>query len=313
MNFLARLRREAWRGWADPADPDLEEPLLSSAFLKRVESLSLSVGRRGTTGFVGEHSSVRQAHSVEFADYRDYRPGDDMRLIDWNVYARLGQLTLRLTEAAEATTLHLLVDCSASMAFGAPTKLRTAQRVAAALGCLALARYDSVVITLLRGETAQVLPRLRAKNETGRLLSVLESLSAQGTLDLSAALHTFCAKSRRGMCVVISDLLACTSLEEHLGALRHIGMEPVVIQVLTPDEAQPRMEGALDLVDCETGSALLTDVNAALLKAYAARFAGWTADLESACLLQQAPFIRLLTDQSLEEALFAAIRGRLVQ
>ena len=129
MNWLARLRREAWRGWADTADPDLEGPLLSSAFLRRVESLSLSVGRRSTTGFVGEHSSIRKAHSVEFADYRDYRPGDDIRLIDWNVYARLGQLTLRLTEAAEATTLHLLLDCSASMAFGVPTKFRTAQRV----------------------------------------------------------------------------------------------------------------------------------------------------------------------------------------
>ncbi len=313
MNWLSRLRREAWRGWADPADPDPEEPLLSSAFLKRVESLSLSVGRRSTTGFVGEHSSVRKAHSVEFADYRDYRPGDDMRLIDWNVYARLGQLTLRLTEAAEATTLHLLIDCSASMAFGAPTKFRTAQRVAAALGCLALARYDSVVIALLRGDTAQVLPRLRAKNETGRLLSVLENLRAQGDLDLPAALRSFSSKSRRGLCVLISDLMAPISLEEHLGTLRHIGLEPVVVHVLAPDEVQPKIEGALDLVDCETGSTLLTDVNAQALKAYAARFAGWTAELESACLLKHTTLLRLLTTQPLEEALFAAIRGRLVQ
>jgi uncharacterized protein (DUF58 family) len=313
VNWLSRLRSEAWRGWADPPGPDLDEPLLSSAFLRRVESLSLSVGRRSTTGFVGEHSSVRKAHSVEFSDYRDYRPGDDMRLIDWNVYARLGQLTLRLTEAAEATTLYLLIDCSASMSFGAPSKFRTAQRVAAALGCLALSRYDSVVITPLRDDAAQVLPRLRAKNETGRLLSVLESLRPRGALDLSAALHSFCGKPRRGLCVLISDLLARTSLEEHLRAFRHIGLEPVVIQVLVPDEARPRIEGALDLVDCETGAKLLTDVNAQALRAYEARFKLWTAELEAACLVQHTLLIRLLTSQPLEEALFMAIRGRLVQ
>ena len=313
MNWLSRLRREAWRGWADTASPDTDEPLLSSAFLRRVESLSLSVGRRSTTGLVGEHSSVRQAHSVEFSDYRDYRPGDDIRLIDWNVYARLGQLTLRLTEAAEATTLHLLIDCSASMAFGAPTKFRTAQRVAAALGCLALTRYDSVVITLLRTDTAQVLPRLRAKNETGRLLSVLEGLRAEGALDLAAALHSYCSKPRRGLCVLLSDLMAVRDLEAHLGTLRHIGLEPVIVQVLAPEEAQPKVEGALDPVDCETGATLLTDVNAAALKAYATRFSDWTADLESACMVQRTPFIRLLTNQPLEETLFAAVRGRLVQ
>ncbi len=313
MNWLSRLRREAWRGWADTATPDLGGPLLSSAFLKRIEGLSLSVGRRSTTGFVGEHSSVRKAHSVEFADYRDYRPGDDIRLIDWNVYARLGQLTLRLTEAAEATTLHLLVDCSASMAFGAPTKFRTAQRIAAALGCLALARYDSVMITLLRAESAHVLPRLRAKNETGRLLTVLEDLKPQGALDLAAAIRSYCSKPRRGLCVLISDLISPSSLEGILGSLRHIGLEPAVIQVLAPEEVRPRIEGALNLVDCETGGTLLADVNAPALKAYSARFANWTAELEAASLVQHAPFVRLLTDQPLEEVLFTAVRGRLVQ
>ena len=313
MNWISRLRREAWRGWAESASPDLEEPLLSSAFLKRIEGLSLMVGRRGTTGFVGEHSSVRKAHSVEFADYRDYRPGDDIRLIDWNVYARLGQLTLRLTEAAEATTLHLLLDCSASMAFGAPSKFRTMQRIAAALGCLALARYDSVTITLLRAEEARVLPRLRAKNETGRLLSVLEDLKPRGALDFPAAVRSFCAKPHRGLCVVISDLMAPMNLEESLGSLRRIGLEPAVIQVLAPEEAQPRIEGAFDLMDCETGATLLTQINAPSLRAYAARFAGWTGELEAACLVQHAPFIRLLTNQPLEEVLFTAIRGRFVQ
>src|SRR5689334_1370201 len=176
MRWLSQARRRAKQGWTAPPGTVEEGPLLDSAFLQRLEHLSLRVGRTGTTGFTGEHASRRKAHSVEFADYRDYRPGDDFRLIDWNVYARLGELTLRLTEAAEATTLHLLLDCSSSMAWGVPSKFRTLQRLAAAFGCIALSRYDSVSIGLLRGAEAQCLPRLRGKNETGRYLSVLEGL-----------------------------------------------------------------------------------------------------------------------------------------
>jgi hypothetical protein len=171
-----------------------------------------------------------------------------------------------------------------------------------------------VVITRLHGKTAQVLPRLRAKNETARLLSVLESLEARGTLDLDAALRAYCAVPRRGLCVLISDLMPRIGIDSHLAGLRHIGLEPVVMQVLAPEETRPRLEGAVDLVDCETGSTLLTEVSAGALKAYATRLADWTAELESACLAQRTSFIRLLTNEPLEETLFAAIReGRLVQ
>src|SRR5260370_34649351 len=94
--WLSRLRRDAVRGWVDLPGTEHDGPLLDGAFLKRLEHLTLRVNRYGTTGFAGEHASPRKASSVEFADYRNYRPGDDFRLIDWNVYARLGQLTLRL-------------------------------------------------------------------------------------------------------------------------------------------------------------------------------------------------------------------------
>ena len=313
LRGLARLRRQAVQGWVDVPGTEHDGPLLDGAFLRRLEHLSLRVGRHGTTGFAGEHRSPRKAHSVEFSDYRNYRPGDDLRLIDWNVYARLGQLTLRLTEASEATTLHLLLDCSGSMAWGLPSKFRTMQRMAAALGCMALAQYDSVAIGLLRGSGAQCLPRRRGKNETGRLLQVLGDLRPHGGLDLAAAVGAYCAVPRRGVAVLVSDLLAPTGVAESVHALRRAGLEASVLQVLAREEATPHLEGPLDLVDCETGTILTTAINGEALSAYSDRFALWTAELEEACSVQRAPFIRLFTDQPIEDLLFGALRGRIVQ
>jgi len=313
MNWLARIRHDAVRGWVNPSGAEPEGPLLSAELLNRLESLSLHVGRHGTTGFAGEHPSARKAHSIEFADYRDYRPGDDFRLIDWNVYARLGQLTLRLTEAAEATTLHLLLDCSGSMAYGIPSKFRTMLRLAAALGCTALARYDSVAVGLLSGASAQALPRLRGKNETATLLSILEHLQPRGNLDLAAAVRSYCAVPRRGLGVLVSDLLVPSGTREAIVSLRKIGLEPAVLQVLAREESLPRFDGPVKLVDCETGKPLLATVNAAALRAYAERFASWTAEIETACASQHATFVRLYTDQPLEDVLTTALRGRMMQ
>lgn len=312
LAWLAKLRQVAARGWVDLPGTEHEGPLLDGPFLKRLEHLTLQVGRHGTTGFAGEHPSPRKASSVEFADYRDYRPGDDFRLIDWNVYARLGELTLRLTEATEATTLHLLLDCSGSMAWGLPSKFRLMQRVAAALGCVALARYDNVAIGLLRGDTSQTLPRLRGKNDTGHLLSVIDGLRPSGSVDLAAAVTSYCAGRRKGMAVLISDLLAPSGTAEAVSALRRSGLTPTVLQVLAREEGAPTIEGPFDLVDCESGAILTTAINGEALRAYGARFASWTAELEAACAAQRAGFIRIFTDQPIEEVLFGALRGQVV-
>jgi uncharacterized protein (DUF58 family) len=313
VSWLDRARRHAHRGWVNLPGTQYDGPLLSSAFLRRIEHLSLRVSRSGTTGFAGEHRSLRKANSIEFADYRNYRPGDDMRLIDWNVYARLGQLTLRLTEATEATTLHLLLDCSGSMAYGIPSKFRTMQRIAAALGCLALSRYDSVSTGLLFGDTAQVLPRLRGKNETGRFLAILESLKPTGAVDLPAAVRSYCSAPRRGVGVLISDLMAPNGTAEAVASLRRIGLQPTVLQVLAREECEPKLEGPLELVDCETGAIVTTAINGEALRAYTERFSAWTNDLEAACATQRATFVRLCTDQPVEDLLVAALRGKVVQ
>src|SRR5581483_4606843 len=140
--FLNSALPRQFRGAELVGPPDDPNVLLDSAFLRQVESLHFNAPRAATAGLAGEHASRRKAHSIEFADHRNYAPGDDFRLIDWNVYARLGELCLKLTEARENLSVHLLIDCSASMDWGRPNKLLYARRIAAALGALALASYD---------------------------------------------------------------------------------------------------------------------------------------------------------------------------
>ncbi len=311
--WLAKLRQGTARGWVDIPGTEHEGPLLDGPFLKRLEHLTLRVGRHGTTGFAGDHASPRKASSVEFADYRDYRPGDDFRLIDWNVYARLGELTLRLTEATEAVNLHLLLDCSGSMAWGLPSKFRVMQRLAAALGCVALARYDNVALGVLHGDKARIIPRLRGKNDTGRLLSVIDGLRPEGAVNLGAATASYCATPRKGLAILISDLLAPTGTAEAVKALRRAGVTPTVIQVLAREESEPTLEGPFDLVDCETGAVLTTAINGEALRAYGERFAAWTTELQATCASQRADFIRVFTDQPIDQVVFGDLRGKLVR
>ena len=165
-------------------DPDV---LLDGAFLRQLETLRFNAPRAATAGLAGEHASRRKAHSVEFADHRNYAPGDDFRLIDWNVYARLGELCLKLTEARENLAVHVLLDCSASMDWGRPNKLLYAKRVAAALGTLALASYDTVHLGAFSDDVLVVFPPLRGRGAVSALLAHLRGLGPGATTDLARA------------------------------------------------------------------------------------------------------------------------------
>src|SRR5919107_6118827 len=121
-------------------------PLLDPQFLAKLEQLEL-VSRKIFLGLMkGERRSKRKGQSVEFADYRNYVKGDDLRFLDWNLYARLDRLFLRLFMEEEDLHLYLLIDNSLSMDFGSPSKLRYAKQVAAALGFIGLVNMDRVVV-----------------------------------------------------------------------------------------------------------------------------------------------------------------------
>src|ERR687884_649648 len=160
------------------------QTLLDPQFLARLEQLEL-VSRKIFLGVMkGERRSKRKGQSVEFADYRNYVVGDDLRFLDWNLYARLDRLFLRLFMEEEDLHFYILLDNSLSMDFGTPSKLRYAKQVAAALGFIGLVNMDRVVIEAFNDRLTQSMPAVRGRRSLWRLMDFLQKIEPAGPSDL---------------------------------------------------------------------------------------------------------------------------------
>src|ERR1700747_1202172 len=167
------------------------EPLLAPDFLARLEQLEL-VSRKIFLGRIkGERRSKRKGQSVEFADYRNYVVGDDLRFLDWNLYARLDKLFLRLFLEEEDLHFYLLIDNSLSMGFGSPTKLHYAKQVAAALGFIGLVNLDRVVIEAFNDRLTQTMPAARGRRSLWRMLDFLQKNEPAGPSALKKDFRPF--------------------------------------------------------------------------------------------------------------------------
>src|SRR5256886_6836203 len=166
-------------------------PLLEPQFLAQLEQLELVTRKIFVGRMKGERRSKRKGQSSEFADYRNYVIGDDLRFLDWNLYARLDKLFLRLFMEEEDLHFYVLIDNSLSMDFGRPTKLHYAKQVAAALGFIGLVNLDRVVIQAFNNRLPQSLPAVRGKKSLWRVLDFLQKLAPAGTSDMKEAMRTF--------------------------------------------------------------------------------------------------------------------------
>src|SRR3954468_740720 len=216
------------------------EPLLEPKFLHRLEQLEL-VSRKIFQGRMkGDRLSKRKGQSVEFADYRNYVVGDDLRHLDWNLYGRLDKLFIRLFLEEEDLHFYILIDNSLSMSFGTPTKLRYARQVAAALGFIGLVNLDRVVVEAFNDRLVQSLPALRGRRSLGRLFDFLGKLEPAGPSDLARALRPFSLKaSGKGIVVVLSDFMDKGGYAEALRYLVARQMDVYIIQILSQEELDP--------------------------------------------------------------------------
>ncbi len=301
--------------------------LLKPAFLAQLDRLAL-VSRRVRAGQIqGERRSLKRGGSIEFADFRTYAPGDDFRQVDWNAYARLERLFLKLFVAEEDLTFHILLDASQSMAWGEPQKWLYARRLAAALGYVALVSMDRVTGAALGNELAttdeqrrtnvssssvlgpsSVFRPHRGKRQALAWFNWLAALEAGGELDPAAALHRYTARARHpGPLLLISDLLG-PGWEDGLRDLASRRFEVTVLHILSPQEVSPTFEGDLRLVDSESGAAVEITADYDLLQRYRARLAAWQEHLGGSCAAVGAHYVFVETSLPLKELVLAYLR-----
>ena len=282
------------------------------AFLRRLEQLELA-SRRLTAGRMkGERRSVRRGQSVEFADYRTYASGDDLRQLDWNAYARLEKLFLKLFVEEEDVTVHILVDASRSMDYGEPNKLDAARRAAAALGYLGLASMDRVSVAFLGDGAASGMRPIRGKARALELFSFLATPRSERMTGLASAARAYAARLRgTGPLLLISDLMD----PGYLDALRDLAgtrCQLSVLHLLAPDELDPEVPPDARLVDNETGQAIEVSGDDDLVERYRTRLAEWTAEIGAFVSRRGGAYAQIPTDIELADLLFDVLRRRRV-
>ena len=292
---------------------EVDPTVFDEAFLRQLERLLLLMRSPVRGGLKGGRRSVKRGHSVEFADYRDYSLGDDLRQLDWNVYARLEKLFVKLFVEEEDVTVTLLLDASASMATGHPDKLAFAKRAAAAIGYIGLASEDRVAVSALTGRVARRRAALRGSGRVFRLLADLSAIQpTDGPTDLVvAARHAAAQLHGRGVVVLLSDLLD-PAADRVIRELAATGSELVVLHVLSPDELDPSLEGDLRLVDTETGDRVDITADLATIDAYRARLATWKEGFADVAAKRRASYVDLSSDVNLADLMFAELRRRRV-
>lgn len=277
--------------------------LLDETFLRRLERLALRSRRSFTHGIAGEHPSIRRGASPEFADYKPYSPGDDFRRVDWNIYARMGEMFVRLSEVSIDLTVHLLVDRSHSMDWGEPNKFVYAKRAAAALGYLALAGFDRVTVAPFVGEPGRTLGPLQGRSRAAGLFQFLSSLAPDdGETDLARTLRNYVNTSRRpGYLILFSDLLSTSSMEDAFAILIERGWQIVILHILSPWEMRPTLESDVELEDAESGDRIRIRPTPETFAIYQERFDAWLAGIETYCKRYNITYVRVATDIPFED------------
>ena len=284
------------------ARPDNQTVTLDPEFLRRLARLKLET--RMILGGVmkGEKRSRKHGTSVEFADYRDYHLGDDLRYLDWNIYARLGRFFLKLFHEEEDLTVHVLIDLSASMATGEPQKALYARQLAAALSYIALTNLDRISVTTFSAELGPATQLLRGRAHLSTVVDLLNRAEAKDRTDFDKAFRAFSMRHRsRGLVFLISDFFDPIHLEGGLKRLVYGKHDILLIHVLDRGEIEPDIRGDWALTDSETGEVVEVSVSPRLIADYKRRISAYLGDLKSLARKLRLGYIVTTTDIPVED------------
>ncbi len=298
--------------------------LFDESSLRKLQQLTLVTSRVRAGALRGERRSLKRGAGLEFADFRDYVPGDDLRRVDWNVYARLDRPYVKLREEEEDLAVHLLLDASQSMDWGegAQHKFNYALQLAAGLGSIGLSAGDRISVVMLHNrhpersrEAAQSKDAinaevsLRGQQYLLHMLKFLEAQHPSGITDLEAAVRRYLVRPRRpGLVILISDLLSLNGYQSAVKLLQQRGHEVSIVHVLSPDEVDPPLAGDLRLIDIETGSAQEVSLDSGLRNAYRERVKAWRAEAQAFCRARNVRYIAVQTDRPWDEVVLYDMR-----
>ena len=295
--------------------PERVDDLIGNELMARIGQLDL-VSRKIFSGTIqGERRSKRRGQSVEFADFRQYVHGDDLRFIDWNIFGRLDRLFLKIFLEEEDLSLVVAVDASASMDWGDPSKFVFAQRLAMALGYIGLVNHNRVTLAAFGGEGGlQVLKNLRGRRKTAEMGRWLLDLKPGGADTFEESMKSLAlGRQGRGVMVVLSDFLLKGGYEKGLRYVAGRGFDLWCMQTLAPQEIDPAAHGLAGdwrLTDLEDRDETEVTASPGLIEQYRANLGAWCANLRDFAVRRSIMHMVVDTSTEVDELLLEYMRRR---
>lgn len=290
-----------------PADREL----LSPEFMTKLEQLEILSRKIFIGRLKGERRSKRKGESVEFADYRNYVVGDDLRFLDWNIYARLERLLLKLFMEEEDLNVSILLDTSKSMDWGDPHKGLYSKRVAAALAYIGLVNYDRVSLYGYNFRLAHEMRAVRGRRLVSQVVRFLENITLEGKSDLAAMARLFALRHRgKGVVILLSDFFDKGGYEAGLRYLLSRDLDLYCIQVLSPEEVDPPLVGDLRLRDVEDEDTAEITISRPLLDRYKANLKAYCGELKEYCTRRGITYLFTSTRVPFDTLVLAYLRQR---
>ena len=287
------------------------DTLLSPDFMTKLEQLSF-ISRKIFQGKLrGERLTKRRGESVEFADYRNYVVGDDLRFLDWNIFARLEKLFIKLFLQEEDLHVSVLIDTSKSMDWGRPSKALYARQIAAAVAYIGLVNYDRVSLYSYANGLKDELHGVRGRRLMFKVIEFLQRSPDEGISNLPAAAKQFAIRHpQQGIVLLVSDFYEKAGYEEGLRYLLGRKYDLYALQILSPDEIDPPLVGDLRLTDVEDNDVAEVTVSRALINRYKQNLQAYCQNLRDYCSARGVSYLFTSTQVPFDQIVLSYFRAR---
>ena len=294
--------------------PKRVDELIDSELMAKLDQVDVMSRKIFAGKLQGERRSKKRGVSVEFADYRHYAPGDDLRFVDWNIYARLDKLFLKMFLEEEDLSVLIAIDSSASMNWGNPSKFYFCQRLAMALGYIALSNHNRVTLYAFDSEGVRPLSNLRGRRRTREMGEWILGLDTGGAGAFGEAMRTIAlGRQGKGLMVILSDFMFKEGYEKGLRYLAGGGYDTFCLQILSPEEVDPGkhgLAGDLRLTDVEDEDLAEVTVSAHLLRRYKENLDAYCGRIRDFCVRRGMMHVTIDTATDMTELLLDYLRKR---